>query len=47
MEGKLGSRKFTDGQNVARHITEIIVKKITLLGRRSDLTELEHQQQAY
>ncbi|GAA4101973.1 single-stranded DNA-binding protein [Mucilaginibacter panaciglaebae] len=47
IEGKLGTRKFTDSQNIGRHITEIIAEKFTLLGRKSDFAEIGSEQQVY
>ncbi len=39
VEGRIRSRQYVDNQNVTRHITEIIVDKMMLLGSRS-----QHQQ---
>ena len=32
VEGRIKSRQYVDGQNVTRHITEIVVDKMMLLG---------------
>ncbi len=36
VEGRIKSREYTDKMQVRRRITEIIVDKVELLGRRAD-----------
>ena len=47
IEGRIKSRQYVDGQNVTRHITEIVVDKMMSLGGNRPQQQYQQPQQQY
>jgi single-strand DNA-binding protein len=45
IEGKLRTRSFEDKEKIKRYVTEVVAENFTMLGRKSDFENNNHQHQ--